>query len=60
MVAECWMPERDIPVIQECLRRGADASGASLPPILNKVDTPQSPPTYNRTNKYTAGFQVTS
>jgi V-type H+-transporting ATPase subunit a len=51
------MPEHDIPSIQEALRRGADLSGSSVPPILNKVSCPDNPPTFNRTNKYTSGFQ---
>ena len=52
------MPELDIPSIQEALRRGADLSGSTVPPILNKVSTSELPPTFNRTDKYTSGFQV--
>ena len=31
--------------------------GSSVPPILNRMMTREVPPTYNRTNKFTAGFQ---
>jgi hypothetical protein len=51
------MPEHDIGSIQEALRRGADLSGSTVPPILNRVDCSDSPPTFNRTDKYTSGFQ---
>ncbi len=52
------MPENDIPLIQAALQRGADMSGSTIPPILNAVATDQSPPTFNRLNKYTRGFQM--
>eukprot|EP00095_Tigriopus_kingsejongensis_P004409 snap_masked-scaffold93_size381549-processed-gene-2.18 protein:Tk04409 transcript:snap_masked-scaffold93_size381549-processed-gene-2.18-mRNA-1 annotation:"vacuolar proton translocating atpase 116 kda subunit a" len=58
MVAECWMPENDLQVIQEALRRGAETSGSTIPPILNLVTyIDETPPTFNRLSKYTAGFQ---
>ena len=53
LIAECWMPEHDIPLIQAALNRGADASGSTIPPILNTVATAETPPTFNRLNKYT-------
>ncbi len=53
LVAECWMPENDIPLIQAGLQRGADMSGSTIPPILNAVATSEQPPTFNRLNKYT-------
>ncbi len=28
-----------------------------MPSILNRMDTPEQPPTFHRTNKYTRGFQ---
>ena len=34
-----------------------ERSGSSVPPILNRMMTREVPPTYNRTNKFTAGFQ---
>lgn len=34
-----------------------ERSGSSVPPILNRMDTFEDPPTYNRTNKFTNVFQ---
>lgn len=34
-----------------------DQSGASVPSILNRMATKQDPPTFNRNNKFTVGFQ---
>lgn len=38
----------------KCLQ---ERSGSSVPPILNRMDTFEDPPTYNRTNKFTSAFQ---
>lgn len=35
-----------------------ERSGSSVPPILNRMETFEDPPTYNRTNKFTKGFQA--
>ena len=48
LIAECWLPEHDIPRIQEALKRGADKSGSTIQPILNSVATTDDPPTFNR------------
>ncbi|XP_075579216.1 V-type proton ATPase 116 kDa subunit a 1 isoform X27 [Pelecanus crispus] len=32
-------------------------SGSTVPSILNRMQTNQTPPTYNKTNKFTSGFQ---
>ncbi|XP_030754625.1 V-type proton ATPase 116 kDa subunit a isoform X5 [Sitophilus oryzae] len=58
LIAECWVPVLDLENIQLALRRGTERSGSSVPPILNRMDTPEDPPTYNHTNKFTSGFQV--
>ncbi|KAI5723632.1 hypothetical protein M8J76_008843 [Diaphorina citri] len=58
LIAECWVPVLDIDAIQLALRRGTDRSGSSVPPILNRMDTFEDPPTYNRTNKFTKAFQA--
>lgn len=57
LIAECWVPLLDIETIQMALRRGTERSGSSVPPILNRMDTYEDPPTYNRTNKFTNAFQ---
>ncbi|XP_011641985.1 V-type proton ATPase 116 kDa subunit a isoform X2 [Pogonomyrmex barbatus] len=58
LIAECWVPVLDIETIQLALRRGTERSGSSVPPILNRMETFEDPPTYNRTNKFTKGFQI--
>ncbi|XP_032513122.1 V-type proton ATPase 116 kDa subunit a 1 isoform X2 [Danaus plexippus] len=57
LIAECWVPALDMETIQLALRRGTERSGSSVPPILNRMDTSEPPPTYNRTNKFTSAFQ---
>ncbi|XP_059489793.1 V-type proton ATPase 116 kDa subunit a 1 isoform X2 [Neocloeon triangulifer] len=57
LIAECWVPSLDLETIQLALRRGTERSGSSVPPILNRMETFENPPTYNRTNKFTSGFQ---
>ncbi|XP_013138910.1 PREDICTED: V-type proton ATPase 116 kDa subunit a isoform 1 isoform X1 [Papilio polytes] len=57
LIAECWVPALDLETIQLALRRGTERSGSSVPPILNRMETMENPPTYNRTNKITAAFQ---
>ncbi|EDO42481.1 predicted protein [Nematostella vectensis] len=58
LIAECWCPVADLDRIQAALRRGTEHSGASVPSILNRMVTRQAPPTFNRTNKFTQGFQA--
>ncbi|XP_050681117.1 V-type proton ATPase 116 kDa subunit a 1 isoform X4 [Leptidea sinapis] len=57
LIAECWVPALDMETIQLALRRGTERSGSSVPPILNRMETLEDPPTYNRTNKFTVAFQ---
>uniref|UniRef100_A0A8C4Q5H3 V-type proton ATPase subunit a n=1 Tax=Eptatretus burgeri TaxID=7764 RepID=A0A8C4Q5H3_EPTBU len=57
LIAEVWCPVADMDSIQFALRRGTEHSGSTVPSILNRMQTTQTPPTYNRTNKFTAGFQ---
>ncbi|XP_031619332.1 V-type proton ATPase 116 kDa subunit a isoform X2 [Contarinia nasturtii] len=58
LIAECWVPLLDTETIQLALRRGTERSGSSVPPILNRMQTFENPPTYNRTNKFTKAFQI--
>nr|CAB55500.1 vacuolar ATPase subunit a [Manduca sexta] len=57
LIAECWVPALDLETIQLALRRGTERSGSSVPPILNRMETLEDPPTYNRNNKFTQAFQ---
>ncbi|KAF5289194.1 hypothetical protein FQR65_LT00080 [Abscondita terminalis] len=58
LIAECWVPVLDIENIQLALRRGTERSGSSVPPILNRMESCENPPTYNHTNKFTSAFQA--
>ncbi|KAE9391015.1 V0/A0 complex, 116-kDa subunit of ATPase [Gymnopus androsaceus JB14] len=58
LIAEGWVPTRDITTIQIALRHATEESGTSIPPILHELRTNKTPPTFNRTNKFTEGFQT--
>ncbi|KAL4706770.1 hypothetical protein ACJJTC_018151 [Scirpophaga incertulas] len=57
LIAECWVPKTDLPILQRALDDGVKASGSPIPSILHQVPTRETPPTFNRTNKFTKGFQ---
>lgn len=57
LIAEAWCPQGALGEIQRALKRGTDASDSHVPSILNRMETTEKPPTYNRTNKFTRGFQ---
>ncbi|XP_062840909.1 V-type proton ATPase 116 kDa subunit a [Trichomycterus rosablanca] len=57
LIAEIWCPVSDLDSIQLALRRGTEKSGSTVPSILNTMQSKQTPPTYNKTNKFTSGFQ---
>ncbi|THU96329.1 V0/A0 complex, 116-kDa subunit of ATPase [Dendrothele bispora CBS 962.96] len=58
LIAEGWVPTRDITKIQLALRHATEESGTSVPPILHELRTHKTPPTFHRTNKFTEGFQT--
>ncbi|KAJ8918153.1 hypothetical protein NQ315_011610 [Exocentrus adspersus] len=58
LLGECWMPRRDMPIAQKALADGSNVCGSSISSILNVINTAETPPTYTRTNKFTAGFQI--
>ncbi|XP_075941559.1 V-type proton ATPase 116 kDa subunit a isoform X2 [Anarhichas minor] len=57
LIAEVWCPVSDMDSIQFALRRGTEKSGSTVPSILNRMQSKQTPPTFNKTNKFTSGFQ---
>uniref|UniRef100_A0A453YNN5 V-type proton ATPase subunit a n=1 Tax=Anopheles funestus TaxID=62324 RepID=A0A453YNN5_ANOFN len=57
LIGECWVPVPDLPKVQKALSDGSAAVGSTIPSFLNVIDTNEAPPTYNRTNKFTRGFQ---
>ncbi|KAF8968248.1 V-type ATPase, V0 complex, 116kDa subunit family [Flammula alnicola] len=58
LIAEGWVPTRDITTIQLALRSATEGSGTSVPPILHELTTQRTPPTFHRTNKFTEGYQT--
>ena len=58
LIAECWVPVDDVSAVQLALRRGSERSGSSIMPVLHSLTTREAPPTFNRTNKFTNGFQT--
>lgn len=57
LIAEAWCPVASLHDIQLALRRATELSESSVPSILNRMTTRQTPPTYFRTNKFTRVFQ---
>ncbi|XP_055458025.1 V-type proton ATPase 116 kDa subunit a 4 [Psammomys obesus] len=57
IIAEIWFPIADTRHIKKALEQGMELSGSSMVPIMTEVETKTDPPTFNRTNKFTAGFQ---
>uniref|UniRef100_A0A8H7Y3X0 V-type proton ATPase subunit a n=1 Tax=Psilocybe cubensis TaxID=181762 RepID=A0A8H7Y3X0_PSICU len=58
LIAEGWVPTRDITQIQLALRSATEGAGTSVPPILHVLTTHKTPPTFHRTNKFTEGYQT--
>uniref|UniRef100_A0A8C5IRR0 V-type proton ATPase subunit a n=1 Tax=Junco hyemalis TaxID=40217 RepID=A0A8C5IRR0_JUNHY len=57
VIAEIWFPVADADRIKRALHQGMERSGSTIAPILTAIHTKMAPPTFNRTNKFTAGFQ---
>merc|ERR1719430_2626537 len=58
LIGEAWLPTSDILDIRTAVNNGAQTAGANIPPTIERVPTTEEHPTFNRTNKYTAGFQA--
>ncbi|XP_046963367.1 V-type proton ATPase 116 kDa subunit a 1 [Vanessa cardui] len=57
LIGECWVPTADLPNVQKALADGSNACGSSIPSFLNCIESDEEPPTFNRTNRFTRGFQ---
>ncbi|XP_017792511.1 PREDICTED: V-type proton ATPase 116 kDa subunit a [Habropoda laboriosa] len=57
LIGECWVPVQDLSIVRNCLIEGSRLCGSSIPSFLNVIYTDENPPTFNRTNKFTRGFQ---
>ena len=58
LIGEAWMPTSDSREIRDAVNKGAQTAGATIPPTIENVITSEQHPTFNRTNKFTAGFQA--
>jgi len=58
LIAECWAPVADLDHIHHSLEEGTRKSGSTVPSIIHQMKTRETPPTFNRTNKFTHGFQA--
>jgi V-type H+-transporting ATPase subunit a len=56
LVAECWCPDIFIPKIQEALIQAQRTSQTAIPSVLTCIDTTQTPPTLNITNKVSVNW----
>ncbi|TMS37225.1 hypothetical protein L596_004201 [Steinernema carpocapsae] len=56
-VADCWIAESDVGVVRKVLEELAANAGSTIKPVVNIISTEETPPTYNKTNKFTEIFQ---
>uniref|UniRef100_A0A7S0P583 V-type proton ATPase subunit a n=1 Tax=Calcidiscus leptoporus TaxID=127549 RepID=A0A7S0P583_9EUKA len=55
--AEGWVPESRVADVRSALSAAAVTAGRATAPIINILETHETPPTHLPTNKFTAGFQ---
>jgi len=53
-----WCSVRDLGTANNALKRGSTEAGSVTAPLINIVQTNKTPPTYNRSNKVTLGYQA--
>lgn len=58
LIAEGWCPTNDLQNIQDALKRAQDTTQSQVPTVLTILPVKETPPTFNRTNKFTSGFQA--
>ncbi|TKA72940.1 V-type proton ATPase subunit a, partial [Cryomyces minteri] len=58
LIAEAWCPTNSLGLVKSTLQDVNDRAGLSVPTIVNQIKTSKTPPTYNKTNKFTLGFQT--
>ncbi|KAL4240590.1 hypothetical protein ACF0H5_001382 [Mactra antiquata] len=57
LIAECWVPVRVLQEVQAALIHGQKLVKSSVPNILHRMETEETPPTFNVTNRFTKVFQ---
>ncbi|KAI4822325.1 hypothetical protein KUCAC02_007879 [Chaenocephalus aceratus] len=58
LIAEVWCPVSDMDSIQFALRRGTEKSGSTVPSILNRMQTKQTPPPSTRQTSSPPAFKT--
>lgn len=58
LIAEAWVPSNSLPLIRSTLHDVNTRAGLSVPSIINEIRTNKTPPTYQKTNRFTEGFQT--
>ncbi|CAG8983338.1 hypothetical protein HYALB_00000505 [Hymenoscyphus albidus] len=58
LIAEAWCPSNSLPAIKSTLHDVNNRAGLSVPSIINEIRTNKTPPTYQKTNRFTEGFQT--
>ena len=58
LIAEAWCPTNGLSLIKSTLQDVNDRAGLSVPTIVNVIKTSKTPPTYNKSNKFTEAFQT--
>lgn len=57
LIAEGWVPRDQLLILQDKLGQMTAKLGNDVPSIIQVLETNKTPPTFHRTNKFTAGFQ---
>ncbi|SCU82515.1 LADA_0C05930g1_1 [Lachancea dasiensis] len=57
LIGEGWIPKDELSNLQGQLARLTASLGVDVPSIVQVLETNKTPPTFHRTNKFTAAFQ---
>ncbi|XP_054725476.1 V-type proton ATPase 116 kDa subunit a 1-like isoform X1 [Anastrepha obliqua] len=57
LIGEGWVPRKDLAKVMQALADGSASVGSTVPAFMNELEPMKSPPTFNRVNKFTNGFQ---
>jgi len=57
-ISEGWVPIKDYDLVVQTLMKASVEAGLDTRPVINKISTKLTPPTYIPVNKFTTGFQA--
>jgi V-type H+-transporting ATPase subunit a len=57
LIGEAWCPTSELDAVRAAMRTGTVKSGSTIPNIMEVMRHKKTPPTYNKTNKFTIGYQ---